>query len=103
MHEFKYLNDKLYCENIPVKEIAQKIGTPVFIYSKKTLLDHYQKLDDAFKSIPHIICYSVKSNSNLALCKILTNKGAGLDIVSGGELYRAKKIKLNPKKSSSQA
>lgn len=98
MHDFKFTRNKLYCENVPVKEIAEKVGTPVFIYSKKTLLDHYHKLNTAFGSIPHIICYSVKSNSNLAVCKTLVKEGAGLDIVSGGELFRAKKIGCTPKK-----
>lgn len=98
MHDFHYINDKLYCEKTPVCKIARETGTPVYIYSKKTLLDHYNKLDTAFKDVPHLICYSVKSNSNLSVCKTLVNVGAGLDIVSGGELFRAKKIGVNPKK-----
>lgn len=98
MHDFKYINNKLYCESTPVKKIAERFETPLFIYSKKTLLDHYNKLDTAFSSVPHIICYSVKSNSNLAVCRTLVKAGAGLDVVSGGELYRAKKVGVNPKK-----
>ena len=91
MHDFKHKGSKLYCEKVPVEKIAQKAGTPVFIYSKNTLLDHYRKLDKAFESIPHLICFSVKTNSNVAVCKTLIDEGAGLDIVSGGELFRAKK------------
>lgn len=98
MHDFKYIRSQFYCEKTPVIKIAKRIGTPVFIYSKKTLLDHYHKLDNAFSSIPHIICYSVKSNSNTAVCRTLVKAGSGLDIVSGGELYRALKSGLNPQK-----
>lgn len=98
MHSFKYIGNELYCENTPIKTILRQAGTPVYIYSKQTLVDHYKKLDSAFSSIQHIICYSVKSNSNLSVCKTLLREGAGIDIVSGGELYRAKKLKVNPKK-----
>lgn len=98
MHDFKYIDNELYCEEVSVHKIAEKIGTPLFVYSKKTLLDHYHKLDNAFSAIPHIICYSVKSNYNIAICKTLVKEGAGLDIVSGGELYRAKQAGVNPKK-----
>ena len=98
MHDFKYIRSQFYCEKTPVIKIAKRIGTPVFIYSKKTLLDHYHKLDNAFSSIPHIICYSVKSNSNTAVCRTLVKAGSGLDIVSGGELYRALKSGVNPSK-----
>lgn len=98
MHDFRYIKNKLYCEETPVKKLADRLGTPLYIYSKKTLLDHYRKLDNAFSSIPHIICYSVKSNSNLAVCRTLVKAGAGLDIVSGGELFRAGKIGADQKK-----
>ncbi len=92
MHEFKYKKDKLYCENIKVEDLAKKFGTPLYVYSRKTLLDHYLKLESAFGQIHPLICYSVKANSNLSILKALVAKGAGLDIVSGGELYRALKI-----------
>ena len=97
MHDFKHKGSKLYCEKVPVEKIAQKAGTPVFIYSKNTLLDHYRKLDKAFESIPHLICFSVKTNSNVAVCKTLIDEGAGLDIVSGGELFKAQQVKADPK------
>lgn len=89
MHEFKYINNNLYCEKVKVQDLAQKYGTPLYVYSYYTLISHFLKLQDAFKSISPLICYSVKANSNLAMLKALVDKGAGLDIVSGGELYRA--------------
>lgn len=98
MHEFKYRNDELYCEATRVTEIAAKFGTPVYIYSYKTLLDHYQKIKRAFKSIAPLICFSVKANSNLAVLKTLARHGAGMDVVSGGELYKVLKVGVNPKK-----
>ncbi|MDD5595742.1 MAG: diaminopimelate decarboxylase, partial [Candidatus Omnitrophica bacterium] len=91
MHEFKYKNNQLYCENIKVEDLAKKYGTPLYIYSYHTLIDHYLKLKKAFSSIDALICYSVKANSSLAILKALVDKGAGLDIVSGGELFRAQK------------
>jgi len=98
MHRFKYKGRHLYCENVRVADIAKKIGTPVYIYSKNTLLDHYYKIEKALRAFSPLICFSVKSNSNLSLLKTLVNAGSGLDIVSGGELYRAKLVKADPKK-----
>jgi len=92
MHEFKYKNNRLYCEQVNVKELADKFGTPLYVYSYGTLIDHFLKLQKAFSSVKPLICYSVKANSNLAILKALVNRGAGLDIVSGGELYRALKV-----------
>jgi len=89
MHEFKYVNNRLYCEKVRVEDLARKYGTPLYVYSYHTLISHFLKLQDAFKPINPLICYSVKANSNLAILKALVDKGAGLDIVSGGELYRA--------------
>jgi diaminopimelate decarboxylase len=92
MHEFKYVNNQLYCEKVKVADLAQKYGTPLYVYSYHTLISHFVKLQDAFRSIDPLICYSVKANSNLAILKALVDKGAGLDIVSGGELYRALQV-----------
>lgn len=89
MHDFKYKHNELYCESVSVERIAKRYGTPLYVYSRRTFLDHYRKIRDAFKSINPLICYSMKANSNLAICKILVKEGAGLDIVSGGELYVA--------------
>ena len=91
MHEFRYINNRLYCEKVKVEELARKFGTPLYVYSYHTMLDHFHKLQAAFRSVKPLVCYSVKANSNLAILKALVDKGAGLDIVSGGELYRALK------------
>jgi len=98
MHDFKFKNNKLYCENVKVEDLAKRFGTPLYIYSYHTLISHFTKLRDAFKSINPLICYSVKANSNLTILKALVEKGAGLDIVSGGELFRAQKAGCSPKK-----
>jgi diaminopimelate decarboxylase len=92
MHEFKYKRNNLYCEDVKVGDLAQRFGTPLYVYSYHTLVDHFIKLKNAFSSIKPIICYSVKANSNLAILKALVDKGAGLDIVSGGELFRAIRV-----------
>ncbi len=98
MHYFKYKNNKLYCESVSIEKIAKEIGTPFYLYSYKTLISHYRKIKEAFKSLNPIICFSMKSNSNLSVCRALLKAGAGLDIVSGGELFKAKKIGAAPKK-----
>ncbi len=98
MHDFKYKNNQLYCENVPVEDLVSKFGTPLYIYSHRTLIDHFEKLKRAFSDIKPLICFSVKSNSNISILSALLKKGAGLDIVSGGELYRAKKAGADPKK-----
>ena len=98
MHYFSSKRGSLYCENLGVRSLASKFGTPLYIYSAKTILSHFLKLKSAFSSLKPLICYSVKANSNLSLLKLLTSKGSGLDIVSGGELYRAKRIKCPAKR-----
>ena len=98
MHEFTFKNNELYCENVKVSDIARRVPTPFYLYSYKTLIDHYRKIEVAFRKIRPLICFSVKSNSNLAVIRALVKKGAGLDIVSGGELYRARLAGAYPKK-----
>lgn len=98
MHRFVFKNNELYCEETRVRDIAKKVPTPFYLYSYKTLLDHYKKLKVAFSSLKPLICFSVKSNSNLAVLRALVKNGAGLDIVSGGELYRARLAGVNPAK-----
>lgn len=98
MHEFTFKDNELYCEDVRVAEIAKKIPTPFYLYSYKTLIDHYKKLEAAFRPLRPLICYSVKSNSNIAVLRALVKNGAGLDIVSGGELYRARLAGVNPYK-----
>ena len=89
MHEFKYINNHLYCEKVRVENLADKFGTPLYIYSYHTLINHFIKLKTAFGEVNPLICYSVKANSNSAILRALVDKGAGLDVVSGGELFRA--------------
>ncbi|MBM3235729.1 diaminopimelate decarboxylase [Candidatus Poribacteria bacterium] len=98
MDFFEYRNGKLYCEEVKVANICEAVGTPVYVYSHRTLVDHYRKLDTAFAEIAHLICFSVKSNSNIAVIRTLVKEGAGTDIVSGGELFRALKAGVDPQK-----
>lgn len=98
MHHFQYKGDELYAEEVAIKDIVAAVGSPVYVYSQATLERHFKAMDDAFKSLPHTICYSVKANSNLAVLKTFINQGGGVDIVSGGELYRALKAGVDPKK-----
>ena len=98
MHEFNYIENDLYCEDLRVSEIAESFGTPLYLYSHKTLLDHFHKLENAFRDVKPLICFSMKANSSLAVCKALIKEGAGLDVVSGGELYKALHIGADPGK-----
>jgi diaminopimelate decarboxylase len=98
MHHFQYKGDELFAEEVAVKDIVAAVGSPVYIYSQATLERHFKAMDDAFASAPHTICYSVKANSNLAVLKTFINQGGGVDIVSGGELYRALAAGVDPKK-----
>ncbi len=98
MDYFTYKNNTLYAEDVNIDDILKKVRTPFYLYSKKTFLRHFNQIKDAFKELDPIIAYSIKSNSNLAILKILKKAGSGFDIVSGGELYRALKIKADPSK-----
>jgi len=88
MHSFYYKSGKLYCEGMSVQALAEKHGTPLYIYSQATLSGHFKKLEEALRPLDHRICFAVKSNSNLAVLRVLANLGAGFDIVSEGELRR---------------
>jgi diaminopimelate decarboxylase len=88
VHSFRYRDGHLYCEDVDLAQIAEEFGTPTYVYSAGTILDHYARLDTAFQSLDHLICYAVKANSNRTILKLLADAGAGFDIVSGGELYR---------------
>jgi diaminopimelate decarboxylase len=88
MHDFRYAGKKLFCEGIAVETLAKKFGTPLYIYSQRTLTEHFQKLDHALAPLDHLICFAMKANSNLAVMRVLANLGSGFDIVSGGELQR---------------
>ncbi len=98
MHHFHYINGQLYCENVPVARIAKAVGTPFYLYSHATLSHHFRTFDEAFSGYPHIICFAVKANANLAILRLFAGLGAGADIVSGGELFRALKAGVDPKK-----
>ena len=98
MPDFKFKRNRFFAENADLEKIANDAGTPVFVYSRKALLDRFNEIKNAFKEIDPLICYSMKANSNLSICRLLVKAGAGLDIVSGGELYRAKKVKAASKK-----
>jgi diaminopimelate decarboxylase len=89
MNHFEYHNGELYCEGVPLARIAEQVGTPTYIYSRATLTRHFKAFDQAFAGRPHLTCFSVKANSNLALLRLFAALGGGVDIVSGGELYRA--------------
>ena len=98
MHHFNYKDNELYAEAVAIKDIAAKVGTPLYIYSHATLERHFKAMDDAFSALPHTICYSMKANSNLAVLKLFASLGGGVDIVSGGELYRALQAGIDPQK-----
>jgi diaminopimelate decarboxylase len=89
MHDFQYRKNDLYCEQVPIEKIAAEVGTPFYLYSRQTLENHFTAFDGAFGSISHLTCYSVKANSNLSILKTFARRGAGADVVSGGELFRA--------------
>jgi diaminopimelate decarboxylase len=91
MHDFQYQGNNLYCEGVPIQAIAEEVGTPFYLYSRNTLESHFRAFQNAFSSVDHLICFSAKANSNLAILRIFTRMGGGVDIVSGGELFRAMK------------
>ena len=98
MHDFQYIDNELFCEDVPISAIAKDIETPFYLYSHNTLLNHFNVFDSAFSSIKHLVCFSVKANSNIAVLKTLINQGGGVDIVSGGELFRALIAGAEPRK-----
>ena len=98
MHFFKYRGNKLYAEGVGVQRIAKEAGTPVYIYSQRTLKRHLRAFDGSFKAASRLVCFSVKANSNISVLKTIADEGSGFDIVSGGELYRALKAGGDPRK-----
>ena len=98
MNHFNYQENELYCEQVPVSKIASAVGTPFYLYSHATLNQHFKAFDGAFEGVPHLTCYSMKSNSNMALLNLFAGLGGGVDIVSGGELFRAIKAGVAPEK-----
>jgi len=98
MHNFEYRQGELYCEQVPVSQIAKQVGTPCYVYSHATLIRHIRAYDNAFKNIPHLMAFAMKANSNLAILRLMAKEGSGVDIVSGGELFRALKAGVSPSK-----
>ena len=98
MHHFTYKDKRLYCENVPIAKIVEAVGTPFYLYSYATLKRHYLAFAAAFEGVKKLICYSAKANTNLAVLKLFATLGCGLDIVSGGELYRGIKAGFSPHK-----
>lgn len=96
MHHFRYVGNKLFCEEVPVEALAEKFGTPLYIYSQRTLADHFQKLDAALAPLDHLVCFAMKANSNLSVMRTLANLGSGFDVVSAGELQRVIAAGGNP-------
>ena len=98
MDHFTYQRGQLHAESVPLAEIARSVGTPAYIYSRATLSRHYQAFEQALQGMPHLICYAIKANSNLAVLNVLARLGAGFDIVSGGELERVIRAGGDPEK-----
>ncbi len=98
MHDFHYKGGEFFCEEVSIQHIVEQVGTPCYIYSHRTIHRHFHAFDDAFKDVPHIVAYAMKANSNIAILKLLAKEGSGVDIVSGGELFRALKAGVPPKK-----
>ncbi|MBZ0136197.1 MAG: diaminopimelate decarboxylase [Planctomycetes bacterium] len=96
--EFHYKNGELYCEDVPVQQIAAKAGTPVYIYSQNHFLKQHESIVQAFKNVEPLVCYSVKSNSNLGILRAMALAGSGFDAVSKGEIYRALRAGAEPNK-----
>jgi diaminopimelate decarboxylase len=96
MHDFRYVGNQLFCEGASVGSLAQKFGTPLYVYSQHTLTEHFRKLDQALAPLDHLVCFAMKANSNLSVLRTLANLGSGFDIVSGGELQRVIAAGGNP-------
>lgn len=95
---FTHRNDEMYCEDVPVRDIVEAVGTPAYVYSLARLRDAFRAFDDAFADTRRLVCFSVKANSNLAVLRSFVNEGSGFDIVSGGELFRVLKAGADPGK-----
>lgn len=98
MHDFKFRNGELHCEDVRVRDVATQVGTPFYLYSHNTLRDHFTKIQKAFAPVKPLICFAMKSNDNLAVLRTLANLDAGFDIVSGGELKKALRTGVSPNK-----
>jgi len=98
MHDFQFIGNELHAEKVPVRRIMEEIGTPFYLYSYQTICNHFNVFNAAFEKVPHVVCFAAKACSNIAILKLLAKQGAGIDIVSGGELYRALKAGADSQK-----
>ncbi len=98
MDYFALRDGSWWCEEVALSALAERYGTPLYVYSRRTFTEHFEKLDRAFSDVPHLLCYSVKANGNLALLREMGSFGAGADVVSGGELERALRAGIPPEK-----
>ena len=96
MHHFHRKGGKLHAEGVSLESLADQYGTPLYVYSGQTILEHYRRLDEALRPADHLILYAVKANSNLAVLRLLARQGCGFDLVSGGELFRAQQAGADP-------
>src|SRR2546427_2711015 len=98
MESFQYRRGELHCERVPLRRLAERFGTPLYVYSQGHVVGQHAALDRALRGIDHLLCYAVKANSNLAVLRALANAGSGFDIVSGGELYRVVQAGGDPRR-----
>jgi diaminopimelate decarboxylase len=98
MDPFPYKQGELHCEGAPLRRLAERFGTPLYVYSRNHIIGQHQALDRAMRSVDHLLCYAVKANSNLAVIRALAESGSGFDIVSGGELYRVLQAGSDPRR-----
>jgi diaminopimelate decarboxylase len=98
MHDFRYVGNRLFCEGVSVETLARRFGTPLYVYSQRTLTEHFRNLDQALVPLDHRVCFAMKANSNLSVLRVLANLGSGFDIVSGGELQRVIAAGGNPRR-----
>ncbi|HEY2014694.1 MAG TPA: diaminopimelate decarboxylase [Bryobacteraceae bacterium] len=95
---FSYSENDFYCEEVPLADLARRVGTPAYVYSTRAILENFRAYDESFGDLPHSVCYAVKANSSLAVLALLAHEGAGFDIVSGGELFRVLQAGGDPAK-----
>jgi diaminopimelate decarboxylase len=98
MDAFPYRKGELHCEGLPLRQLADRFGTPLYVYSRNHILGQHGALDRALRTVDHLLCYAVKANSNLSVIRTLAKAGSGFDIVSGGELYRIEKAGGDPRR-----
>lgn len=98
MHYFHYKDQELFCEDVPVTELAEEFGTPLYVYSKRSIVENFRPLRDSLQGNDAVVCYAMKANANLQILEMLAVEGAGADVVSAGELHLALKAGFQPEK-----